>query len=248
MRETAIEALKALGMEGLQAVLIEHTDRPHKHVHVIVNLTDPDIGKAVSLSNDEHKLDRWADDYEQTQGVIRSPDRRAKFHALDNGIKPRKRPSQAKTREEWQATRRLQGERARRRAAEIREGYAAYVAALKERHGAAFEKRRGEANKLWNVYKADRKGTVDRYQPFIDAIWKSRRKSQPHPYTEQALRDLEETGEWKELSRRQFKDRRQFRTTLVSTPLSRSRVAYPWTVIRVGPRNIWRRLKVRALT
>jgi hypothetical protein len=51
---------------------------------------------------------------------------------------------------------------------------------------------------------------VDRYQPFIDAIWKSRRKSPPHPFTEQALRDLEETAEWKELGRRQFKDRRQF--------------------------------------
>jgi hypothetical protein len=101
MRETAFDALRTLGMEKHQAVIIEHTDRPHKHVHVIVNLVDPETGQAVSLSNDAHKLDRWADDYEVAQGVIRSLDRRAKFHALDNGIKPPKRAANAKTREEW---------------------------------------------------------------------------------------------------------------------------------------------------
>jgi len=35
----------------------------------------------------------------------------------------------------------------------------------------------------------------DRYQPFIDAIWKSKRKRPPHPYTEQALHDLQESAE-----------------------------------------------------
>jgi hypothetical protein len=98
MRETAADALRALGMENHQAIIVEHTDRPHKHVHVIVNLVNPETGQAVSLSNDAHKLDRWADDYEVTQGVIRSPARRAKFHALDNGIKPPKRSANAKTR------------------------------------------------------------------------------------------------------------------------------------------------------
>lgn len=61
MRETALDALKTLGMDNLQAVIIEPTDRPHRHVHVIVNPIDPDTGKTVSLSNDEHKLDRWAE-------------------------------------------------------------------------------------------------------------------------------------------------------------------------------------------
>jgi Relaxase/Mobilisation nuclease domain len=34
MRETAFDALRTLGMENHQAVIVEHTDRPHKHVHV----------------------------------------------------------------------------------------------------------------------------------------------------------------------------------------------------------------------
>jgi len=51
---------------------------------------------------------------------------------------------------------------------------------------------------------------TDRYQPFIDAIWKSRRTRPPHPYTEQALRDIEESAEWKSLGRTQFAQRRLF--------------------------------------
>ncbi|WGJ13271.1 relaxase/mobilization nuclease domain-containing protein [Methylocapsa sp. D3K7] len=151
MRETAMDALHALGMENLQAIIVEHRDRPHKHVHVIVNLVNPETGQAASLSNDAHKLDRWADDYEQTRGVIRSPARRAKFQALDNGIKPPKRPANAKTREEWLATRKLNGEKAKQRAAEIRTAYAAYVARLKAAHGDAAKIRSMEADKLWNV-------------------------------------------------------------------------------------------------
>ena len=194
MRETAADALRALGMENHQAIIVEHTDRPHKHVHVIVNLVNPETGQAVSLSNDAHKLDRWADDYEVTQGVIRSPARRAKFHALDNGIKPPKRSANAKTREEWQATRTLNGEKAKQRAAEIRTAYAAHVEKLKAAQSNAFKGRSTEAEKLWNSYTADRKAVNDRYQPFIDAIWKSKRKRPPHPYTEQALHDLVGAG------------------------------------------------------
>ena len=204
MRETA------LGMENHQAVIVEHTDRPHKHVHVIVNLVDPETGQLVSLSNDDHKLDRWADDYEVARGVIRSPDRRAKFHALDNGIKPPKRPSQAKSREEWEATRKLNEEKAKQRAAEIKTAYATHVASLKAAQNSAFKARTAEAEKLWNSYTADRKAVNDRYQPFIDAIWKSKRKSPPHPYTEQALHDLQESAEWKQLGRMQFAQHRLF--------------------------------------
>ena len=156
MRQTAFDALRALGMENHQAIIVEHTDRPHKHVHVIVNLVDPETGQAVSLSNDAHKLDRWADDYEVTQGVIRSPDRRAKFHALDNGIEPPERPAQAKSREEWEATRALNGEKAKQRAAEIKAAYAAHVANLKAAQNSAFKARKAriaESEKLWNAIK-----------------------------------------------------------------------------------------------
>lgn len=210
MRETALDALRALGMENLQAAIIEHTDRPHRHVHVIVNLVDPETGKAVSLSNDEHKLDRWADDYEQAQGVIRSPDRRAKFEALDQGREPPKRPSQASSREEWEATRGLNSPQAKERVASIKAAHAARVGQLKAVLAERYRMRRAEGDRLWNGHRANNKAIRDRYQPFIDAIYKSRRKAPPHPHTEQALRDLQETAEWKELGRRQFARRKTF--------------------------------------
>jgi hypothetical protein len=210
MRETALTALRALGLEDRQAVIVEHTDRPHRHVHIIVNLIDPVTGKSACLSNDEHKLDRWADDYEQAQGIIRSPDRRAKFHALDHGLKPPKRPVQASSREEWEATRKVRGERARERAAAIRAAYAERVRKMKADQQVAFTLRRTEAARLWNRYKADRKGVYDRYQPFINAIWKRRRTGPPHPATEQAWHDMQESAAWRQLGRKQFKHRRKF--------------------------------------
>jgi hypothetical protein len=210
MRETALDALKTLGMENLQAVIVEHTDRPHRHVHVIVNLIDPDTGKSVSLSNDEHKLDRWADDYEQAQGVIRSPDRRAKFAALDQGRDPPKRPDQASSREEWGATRGQNGLKAKERRAAIKADHEARVSQFKAILAERYRMRRAEGSRLWNGHAADNKAIRDRYQPFIDAIYKSRRKAPPHPHTEQALRDLQETAEWSELGRRQFARRKMF--------------------------------------
>lgn len=209
MRDTALSALRDLGLDHHQAVIVEHTDRPHRHVHVIVNLVDPATGMAAKLSHDHHRLDRWADNYEVTMGVIRSPARRAKFHALDNGLKPPKRPAQATSREEWQA-RKARGAKAKEQANAIKAAHAAYVAQLKATQNNAHVVRQAEATKLWNTYRADRKAIRDRYRPFIDAIWKSKRRAPPHPYTEQALRDIQESAAWKDLGRRQWKARRAF--------------------------------------
>ena len=88
MRETAHEVLKLLGLQDHQAVIVEHTDQPHAHVHICVNLVHPETGITNTLSNDGYKLDRWCDNYELRMGVIRSPDRRAKFAALDQGLDP----------------------------------------------------------------------------------------------------------------------------------------------------------------
>jgi hypothetical protein len=93
---------------------------------------------------------------------------------------------------------------------EARTAYAARVEKLKAAQSGAFQARTAQAEKLWNSYKADRKVVNDRYQPFIDAIWKSRRKQPPHLYTEQALRDIQESAEWKQLGRAQFAPRRLF--------------------------------------
>jgi Relaxase/Mobilisation nuclease domain len=79
MIDTADEVIAVLGLQDHQAVFVEHTDEPHPHVHLCVNLIHPETGKTASLSKDAYKLERWADNYELRMGVIRSPERRAKF-------------------------------------------------------------------------------------------------------------------------------------------------------------------------
>ena len=63
-------SLKALGMEGHQALIVAHGDG-QPHVHVIVNRVDPESGKAAGLSRSKLKLSEWAGKYELDQGKIR---------------------------------------------------------------------------------------------------------------------------------------------------------------------------------
>lgn len=70
MLSTALDSLKAQGLEGYQAIILAHTDEPHQHVHVIVNRVHPETGKAATLSNNTLKLSKWAEAYEKQHGKI----------------------------------------------------------------------------------------------------------------------------------------------------------------------------------
>lgn len=73
-REEMIEAgrssLKALELEGYQAMMIAHNDEPHAHLHILVNRVHPDTGKMVKLDFDKMRLSRWAEAYEKEHGHI----------------------------------------------------------------------------------------------------------------------------------------------------------------------------------
>ena len=64
-------SLKALGLEGHEALIAAHDDTRHPHVHVIANRVDPETGKAAKLGNSKLRLSRWAEGYEREQGRIR---------------------------------------------------------------------------------------------------------------------------------------------------------------------------------
>ena len=68
--EAASETLKALGMQDHQALIIAHNDTDHDHVHVLVNLVNPDTGRIADIHNDALTLSEWAEDYEHRCGVI----------------------------------------------------------------------------------------------------------------------------------------------------------------------------------
>lgn len=60
LRKAAHGALKALGMEACQAAIVQHTDSIPSHVHVLVNLVDPQTGRTVSRSRDFFRLSTFA--------------------------------------------------------------------------------------------------------------------------------------------------------------------------------------------
>mgnify|MGYP003374545249 CR=1 FL=1 len=80
MIETGQAALKVLGMQDHQALMIAHTDTAHPHLHIIVNRVHPETGKAINLYKDQEKLQAWALEYERRQGKVYCPAR--VFNAL----------------------------------------------------------------------------------------------------------------------------------------------------------------------
>lgn len=71
MLSAAQGSLQSLGMGDRQAVVIEHCDRPHPHVHVVVNRVSPEDGRAASTSHDARTLSTWAAQWEREHGGIR---------------------------------------------------------------------------------------------------------------------------------------------------------------------------------
>lgn len=82
MAKAAKQTLSVLGLENHQAVLVQHTDEPHPHMHVIVNKVNPETGLGPkrlnektgrnedALKNDHIKLSIWAERYERETGRI----------------------------------------------------------------------------------------------------------------------------------------------------------------------------------
>lgn len=69
MRETALESLKAMKLDGHQAVMAAHKDKAHLHVHIVVNTIHPDTGMTAPLKYTKEQLSRWAEAYEKEHGL-----------------------------------------------------------------------------------------------------------------------------------------------------------------------------------
>jgi hypothetical protein len=69
MKQAVKETIEALGLSEHQYFMAAHNDRPHRHVHVVVNLTHPETGKRAELGRDQVKLQKWALGYEREHGL-----------------------------------------------------------------------------------------------------------------------------------------------------------------------------------
>ncbi len=63
MLKFADGALKALGFEKQQAIILTHTDEPQPHLHLIVSRIDTKTGKMVNRVNDQRILSRYATEH-----------------------------------------------------------------------------------------------------------------------------------------------------------------------------------------
>ena len=84
MVRVADQALKVMGLDHCQSVIIAHRDTRHPHVHVVVNRVNPETGRMEKIDpNKVRSLDRWAHEYETERGQIYSPDRAAKYDRME---------------------------------------------------------------------------------------------------------------------------------------------------------------------
>lgn len=75
MLDAAHSSLKALRLEGLQTLIVQHLDEPQPHIHVLVNRIERDGSRPRRVSFDKIALSQWAEQYEREHGGIRCEQR-----------------------------------------------------------------------------------------------------------------------------------------------------------------------------
>jgi len=97
-RRAIAGSLEALGLDDHQALAVEHTDKAHNHIHIMVNLIDPTNGmsaaspqmcedgkKRSKLSNSQRKLSSWAQKFERDNGLTITEGRLANANKRSRG-------------------------------------------------------------------------------------------------------------------------------------------------------------------
>ena len=69
MLQAADGAIKTLGAEDHQALVVAHNDTDHPHLHLLINRVNPVNGKILSSSNDRLRMSKWAQKWEEKHGV-----------------------------------------------------------------------------------------------------------------------------------------------------------------------------------
>lgn len=89
MMSAARSSITALRLEGLQTLIVQHTDEPHPHIHVIVNRIERDGSRARNIAFDQLRFSRWAEQYERDHGGIRCEQRVRNNELRSQGIMTR---------------------------------------------------------------------------------------------------------------------------------------------------------------
>jgi hypothetical protein len=91
MVEAVREFMQYMGWQDRQAVLVAHNDRPHKHVHVMINTVSPIDGRGLNAGYEWNRAERWRENYDRVRFQNR----------CEQDLKPYEQRENAPTRESW---------------------------------------------------------------------------------------------------------------------------------------------------
>ena len=85
----ADEALKSVGLDRAQAVVVAHEDRDHLHLHIVASRVSLETGLAVNMKASQKRLSAWAGEYEKRNNRVVCPARLARQQRRDLPAKDR---------------------------------------------------------------------------------------------------------------------------------------------------------------
>jgi hypothetical protein len=116
-REQMIEAVASflahMGWHDHQALIVNHTDKQHPHVHVMLNAVNPETGRALDTSFEKRRAQEWAKAYEREHELIFCEER----------LKPKEERQASPTREAWEKMKRSEREHDRAEYRRIRKDF-----------------------------------------------------------------------------------------------------------------------------
>lgn len=85
MLRAAELAIRALGAEDRQALIVSHSDEEQPHLHLVINRVSPEDGRMLPSSKEKLRLSRFAQKYEEEWGEILCEQRVINNKARDRG-------------------------------------------------------------------------------------------------------------------------------------------------------------------
>lgn len=73
MQSIATDTLKLAGLSEHQALIMGHSDKPHPHLHILLNRVHPDTGRAWKTSHDFARFDRIMKELAEAYGFDHAP-------------------------------------------------------------------------------------------------------------------------------------------------------------------------------
>lgn len=89
-RDTMIAAaqsfLEHMGWEEHQVFIVAHNDKPHRHIHLVINAIHPETGTKLDDGFEHRRAQAWAHTYEKQHGQVLCAERGKPVDARDHGM------------------------------------------------------------------------------------------------------------------------------------------------------------------